>query len=235
MLKKSVLLLKSQKDEGANDKYEDLLKSNGFKVCQVKTLIFDFKNIDWLKDKLLNSEKYAGIVFSSPRCVQAVCLAIEDNREVMDNWQAKYNYVVGEATYSEALEKTGLRCKGKEAGNAANLAKIILQCKDQLEKPLLFPHGNLKTDTLKNELGKEGVDIEGVLVYETIPNPGIEAEIKRATNDFSNIQEYIVFFSPSGVYSSLKFLKDIKDFSNAKVGDMILKIFIFASKMCFCS
>nr|CAI5848935.1 unnamed protein product [Callosobruchus analis] len=221
ILGKSVLLLKSQKSDGARDKYEDLLKSNDFQVWQVKTLVFDFKNIDLFKERLLNSEHYSGLAFSSPRCVEAVSLAIGGNKDIMNKWKLKLNYVVGEETYREALEKTGLDCRGREAGNAINLSRIILECKDKLQKPLLFPHGNLKTDTLQHELGKDGVVIEGVLVYDTIANADIEAEICNATNNFTNIQEFIVFFSPSGVRSSLQFLRNIKEFSQAKVDNIM--------------
>nr|CAH7742659.1 unnamed protein product [Callosobruchus chinensis] len=226
ILKKSVLLLKSQKSDGAGDRYEDLLKSNGFQVWQVKTLVFDFKNIDLLKERLLNSEHYSGLAFSSPRCVEAVRLAIEGNENIMQKWESKLNYVVGEATYKDALEKTGLDCGGKEAGNAVNLSRIILQCRDKLQKPLLFPHGNLKTDALQHALAKEGVGIEGVLVYDTIANPDIEVEICNVTNNFANIQEFIIFFSPSGVKSSLQFLKNIKEFSQSKVDNIIIICFI---------
>ncbi|KAJ8935062.1 hypothetical protein NQ314_013035 [Rhamnusium bicolor] len=217
--RKCVLLLKTQKRDGSVDKYEDLLQSNGFEVKQVKTLVFDFKNMDILKEKLTRSIDYEGIILSSPRCVHAIYLALHNDERLIQNWQMKHNFVVGETTHMDALEKLQLDCNGKESGNAVNLSKVILENKSLYNKPFLFPHGNLKTDTLNLELGKEGLTIEGVLVYDTIANPNIEKEMKNVTDDFSSIPEYVVFFSPSGLHSSVNYLKKIPvDLDNVKIG-----------------
>lgn len=124
----SILLLKSQISEDGQDKYETLLKANNFEVRQVKTLVFRFKNVEDLKKKLKNSDRYSGILLSSPRCVQAVQMAFEDNH-YSEEWKTKHNFVVGEATYKVALEKLSLDCLGKDTGNAINLSKLILESK----------------------------------------------------------------------------------------------------------
>lgn len=124
IIKNSVLLLKSQVDE--SDKYAALLEANGYQVNQIKTLEFVFKNLNNLQEKLNNPDKYSGIALSSPRCVEAVCKAL-DGRKIDDSWKAKRNYVVGEATYEAALKLLELKCFGKESGNAVNLAKIIVE------------------------------------------------------------------------------------------------------------
>ncbi|KAJ8974765.1 hypothetical protein NQ317_008204 [Molorchus minor] len=162
---KSILLLKSQKSSSSSDKYEDILTSNDFKVKQVKTLVFDFKNINVLKENLKRS-----LIFSSPRCVHAVHLAVKHDEDIIKSWQRKHNFVVGEATYKDALDKLNLECEGKESGNASNLSKKIIESIENfyLKKPFLFPHGNLKTDTLNLELGKEGVKIVGVLYFSAL-------------------------------------------------------------------
>lgn len=129
ILSRSVLLLKSQHTDGPVDKYEDLLASNGFEVRQVKTLVFDFKNLTNLKEKLINSDAYQGIIFSSPRCVQAVHLAVENEKNIILPWRQKYNFVVGENTHTQASSRLDLECEGKESGNAANLSKVILESK----------------------------------------------------------------------------------------------------------
>ncbi|CAH1171135.1 unnamed protein product [Phaedon cochleariae] len=217
IIENSVLLLKTQATEGASDKYVDLLIRNNFEVRQVKTLVFQFKNIDALKHKLKNDGDYSGLIFSSPRCVHAVYLATNDTKSLIDSWQSKHNFAVGEATYKDALDKLSLECKGKESGNAVNLSKVIMEEKFIHQKPLLFPHGNLKTDTLSRELEKEGLKIEGVLVYDTITNPDICEEIKQVTDNFRAVPEYVVFFSPSGLHSSLEHLQNIPDFCYAKL------------------
>lgn len=54
-------------------------------------------------------------------------------------------------------------------------------------------------------------------MYDTISNPNIKTELEQVTNNSSDIQEYVVFFSPSGLKSSLDYLRVIPDFQNAKV------------------
>lgn len=84
-------------------------------------------------------------------------------------------------------------------------------------KPFLFPHGNLKTDTLSRELGHSGISMDDVLVYDTEANPDIEKEIAEVTDNYQNIPEYIVFFSPSGLTSCVDFLKKVPNFEDVKV------------------
>lgn len=96
------------------------------------------------------------------------------------------------------------------------MISLLLE-KKEYTKPFLFPHGNLKTDILSRELGQCGISMENVLVYETVANPDIEKEIVEVTDNYRNIPEYIVFFSPSGLTSSVNFLKMSPDFDNVKV------------------
>lgn len=127
ILENCVLLLKSQKGDNQNDKYENCMVESGFSVTQCKTLIFNFRNLGCLEEKLSRPSKYEGIIFSSPQCVQAIYLAVKNGHEdVWKQWHLKTNFVVGEATYKEALEKLQLDCKGKETGNAMNLSQFIL-------------------------------------------------------------------------------------------------------------
>lgn len=121
-----VLLLKSEKPNSTPDKYESLLTSHNFKVIQVKTLNFIYKNIHILKEKLLTPDKYEGIIFSSPRCVNSVSQALGKS-EIEALWGQKMNFTVGETTFQDSVEKLGVYCKGKESGNAKNLAQIIIK------------------------------------------------------------------------------------------------------------
>ncbi|XP_044271911.1 uroporphyrinogen-III synthase-like isoform X1 [Tribolium madens] len=205
LLKNTVLLLKS---DTMDDKYTNLLKATNFKVMIVKTLVFQYKNLEMLREKLLSVDNYSGILLSSPRCVSAVNQTLE-KKQIQELWGHKSNFTVGESTYKEAQDKLGVECQGKESGNAKNLSQIIIQNKTQFTKPFLFPHGNLKTDTLKLELGKENVLIEEVLVYDTLPNPDIGQELSECTNNFTDIPEFIIYFSPSGLHSSIKYLRKL--------------------------
>lgn len=129
ILRNSVLLLKSQKGDSQNDKYEILLLENGFSVTHCRTLIFEFKNVDQLGKYLKDESKYEGIIFSSPRCVQAIYLAVKDKQDMLNSWQSKHNFVVGEITYKDALDKLKLSCKGRETGNALKLSHVIVEGK----------------------------------------------------------------------------------------------------------
>ncbi|XP_045473579.1 uroporphyrinogen-III synthase-like [Harmonia axyridis] len=210
IIEKSVMLLKTQKGLVETDQYKKLLESHGLEVKQVNTLIFKFYNLNELSAKLKNHDDYSGILLSSPRCVEAVYSSLNE-KQLDPSWRTKNNYTVGEATHLAALQRLGIDCRGKESGNAKNLSEIILKENLGTAKPFLFPHGNLKTDTLKIELGKSNIDIEGVLVYDTLANPNIEEDFRIATNDFTEFPEYVVFFSPSGVRSSIKLFRKVPE------------------------
>lgn len=86
--------------------------------------------------------------------------------------------------------------------------------KDGFTKPFLFPHGNLKTDTLY----KQGLRLDETLVYETVANPCLEDDFASVTNGFAVVPEFVVFFSPSGVQSTLDCIKRVPvDWSLLKV------------------
>ncbi|KAI4461412.1 uroporphyrinogen iii synthase [Holotrichia oblita] len=122
--KKFVLLLKAQKND--EDEYEVILKDRGYIAQQIKTIDFNYVNLDKIKSKLLKPNNYSGIIFSSPRCVTAVKLALE-HENLSDNWKLKDNYVVGETTYKTALKQLNLNCLGKDTGNADVLSQIMLR------------------------------------------------------------------------------------------------------------
>ncbi|KAK9877272.1 hypothetical protein WA026_017663 [Henosepilachna vigintioctopunctata] len=206
ILENFVILLKAQRGLEESDSYEKLLNSHGYVVKQVNTLVFEFHDLSELKEKLESSKKYSGLLLSSPRCVEAVYFALNKNK-LESSWHGKHNYAVGEATHLVALKKLGINCRGKESGNAKNLSSIVAKENIGTDKPFLFPHGNLKTDTLKIELSKSNISIEGVLVYDTLSNPNIEEEFADVTEKFTLFPEYIIFFSPSGVRSSVEILR----------------------------
>nr|XP_022910499.1 uroporphyrinogen-III synthase-like [Onthophagus taurus] len=193
--KNLIFLLKSQSNDEKDDKYEIILRENGFQVIQVKTIDFKYKNLNLLENKLKCPNDYAGMILSSPRCVLAVKYACK----LPNEWKLKENYVVGEATYELALKELDVECGGKETGNADNLSIRLLNNSDKIAKRFLYPHGNLKMDILKNKLSKSSITLEEVEVYETVTNEHIEEDFGKVTESLNVFPEYIVFFSPSGL------------------------------------
>jgi uroporphyrinogen-III synthase len=94
----------------------------------VKTLTFQYKNLDILRQKLLNPDGFSGIILSSPRCVNAVSQALSKDK-LEELWNPKSNFTVGETTCKEAIAKLSIQCKGKWSGNAKNLSQLIIQSK----------------------------------------------------------------------------------------------------------
>ncbi|CAG9862648.1 unnamed protein product [Phyllotreta striolata] len=215
--KRKALLFKTQTEQ-SSDKYEALLQSNQIDATTVNTLVFDFVNLDLLAKNLQNFEDYSGIIFSSPRCVNAVYLACKQFNCDLSLWRQKNNFAVGTKTAQDSLDKLRIECKGADSGSAVNLAKEIIKEKTNYRKPFLYPHGSLKTDTLTAELEKENICLDGILVYHTKENPNIEEEMKKSTQNFQNIPEFLVFFSPSGVQATLSYLSHFTDSKVIAIG-----------------
>lgn len=213
----SVFLLKSEEANNINkSKYEELLISNNYTVITINTLIFNYVNLDNLFSCLKNPEEYSGIFFASPRCVNAVKLTLDNNFAELDcRWKKLNNYVVGVQTYDIAMEKLCLECNGKESGNANILADLILRGEPH-KKPLLAPHGNLKTNIFKERLLGH-TKLHELLVYETNESPSIETDFREAINKLAAVPNYIVFFSPSGVNATLNCLTQQKDYEQIKL------------------
>ncbi|XP_073969932.1 uroporphyrinogen-III synthase-like isoform X2 [Rhodnius prolixus] len=133
----------------------------------------------------------SGIIFSSPRCVKAVSMAADD----ITKWENHRIFVVGEKTGKLVETDLGLRTEGGSSGNAKALAEYIL--KQDINKPLLLPCGNLSRETLSKTLNDGGIKFDRIVVYTTITNPNVESNIKEV---FDKLKiRYILYFSPSAV------------------------------------
>ena len=210
--KKTILLLKGGEAEKSSkdNEYEKELQNVGLNVTQIPVLAFIFINQDVLRQCLIRDyEDYEGIVFTSPRAVEAVNQVM--NKEAKESWSRRQQrqqgghksvYVVGETTASKVHQLLGWQSLGSEAGNASNLAEIIAKC----EKPgskLLFPCGNLKRNELENGLRQASIGLHSVISYETQPREDLSSIIENM-----NCQvDYVAFFSPSGVKAALPLLR----------------------------
>ncbi|XP_072523939.1 uroporphyrinogen-III synthase isoform X2 [Salminus brasiliensis] len=163
--------------------------------------------------KLFQPEKHGGLIFTSPRAVEAVkmCLESSTRREewgaVKDTWNRKSVYVVGKATAS-LVEALGLNPFGEDSGTAEVLSRLIIDREGPETLPLLFPCGSLKREVLPTALRRNEIPLETLTVYQTSEHPDLE---KNITHYFTNqgMPASIAFFSPSGVKFCLDTLKSL--------------------------
>ena len=215
--KGTVLLFRAPKD-GENDLYEAELKAKGFQPFNVQVLDFNFINLDQLYESLTKNNNYSGILLTSPRAVEACALAFQkvaSSEEKRNEFFKLKSYCVGPNTKQQA-SKIGFIPADCEAGNADKLAKYIIENNSNSIKPLLYPCGNLRRDTLSEKLRTEGFSLEEIVVYETVKSKTVEANVEKLV-ELHGEPKYIVYFSPSGVqYTTQLFEKGIlqKDNTN---------------------
>ncbi|XP_053306924.1 uroporphyrinogen-III synthase isoform X2 [Spea bombifrons] len=209
-----VLLLKDPKtNDLSSDPYVKELSSHGFQTRLIPVLSFKFVSLEILFEKLSQPENYDGLIFTSPRAVDAVKLCLEKptNKEAWEQclkgkWNSKRVYVVGKATAALVAE-IGLVSEGEESGNAEKLADHICS-RPVHSRPILFPCGSLKREVLPKKLKEKNVPLETLTVYQTAPHPELQASL---TDYFTKegIPENVVFFSPSGVKFCLQFIQEL--------------------------
>ncbi|KAI5946086.1 Uroporphyrinogen-III synthase [Manis javanica] len=209
-----VLLLKDAKeDDCGQDPYIREFGLYGLEATLIPVLSFEFLSLPSFSEKLSHPEGYGGLIFTSPRAVEAVelCLEKDNKTEVWKNslkekWNAKSVYVVGNATAS-LVNKVGLDTEGENCGNAEKLAKYICS-RESPALPLLFPCGTLKGETLPKMLKDKGIPMESITVYQKIPHPGIQVNLNSYYSK-QGIPASITFFSPSGLAYSLKHIQEL--------------------------
>ncbi|CRK97802.1 CLUMA_CG011181, isoform A [Clunio marinus] len=227
-----IVIFKSESN--GPDKFSKELRKENFEVLSVSCISFEFKNMNSLRTRLNDAENYSGIIFTSPRTVQAVQQAIHEEPNIINKWKNKINYSVGEATGQLANEKLHLETRGQQSGNARNLAKVIIEEKYEAMKPFIFPSGNLKQDILESLLNEANINVENVEVYETIEHPELDNSIEKLKDVNAN---FLVFFSPSGIKFSLQHLIkhriDLENFKIIAIGPSTEKALIQMGVQCY--
>ncbi|XP_010736796.1 uroporphyrinogen-III synthase isoform X1 [Larimichthys crocea] len=200
-----VLLLKEPRDgESGPDPYIKELASYGHKATLIPVLTFKFVSLNTLSDTLFRPEKYGGLVFTSPRAVDAVKMCLEDEKIrkewdniVKDKWNTKSVYVVGKTT-AALVKNLGLNPLGEDTGTAEVLSRVIIEREDTNIPPLFFPCGSIKREVLPTALRDNGVPLETLTVYQTVEHPDLEKNLKNYFTE-QGTPASIAFFSPSGV------------------------------------
>lgn len=181
----TVYLLRSASDP---DPYLAAFVEAGMKATCVPVLRFTFPHQDALRRRLRAVDRYAGLVVTSPRAVQAMQKAWRDDDALHARWQDKPAYAVGPKTAS-VLGAEGLHPVGAGSGSAAALASVIAN--KNPGGPLLFLSGNRRRDTLPSELADAGIAFDEQVVYRTHTRTDIRLPGAQAG-------DWLVFFSPSG-------------------------------------
>ncbi|XP_070289366.1 uroporphyrinogen-III synthase isoform X3 [Myotis yumanensis] len=181
-----VLLLKDAKEERGQDPYVRELGLRGLEATLIPVLSFEFLSLPTFWEKLSRPEGYGGLIFTSPRAVEAVELSLEQDgksevwrKSLRETWSAKPVYVVGNATAS-LVKKLGLEAEGESSGNAEKLAECICS----------------------------RIPMESIIVYRKIPHPGIQVNLDSYYSK-QGIPASIAFFSPSGLTYSLEHIREL--------------------------
>ncbi|XP_037996609.1 uroporphyrinogen-III synthase isoform X2 [Motacilla alba alba] len=193
-----VLLLKDPKDKDSGpDPYIKELGSYSLEATLIPVLSFEFTSLDSLFGKLSHPECYGGLVFTSPRALEAIkiCLKEKSKKEV---------------------EEIGLVPQGEKAGNAEKLAEYICSREKPNSSALLFPCGALKREVLPTVLREKGIPLESLTVYQTAQHPDLQESLSSYFSQ-QGIPASVVFFSPSGVKFCLQHIQKLS-------GDLIDRV-----------
>ncbi len=136
-----------------------------------------------IENALLQS---ATVVFTSVNAVEAVAAELEGQQP---DWNI---YCTGAATRELAKEYFGGHAVAGAAPNAAELAELIAG--ESITDEVIFFCGDQRRDELPSVLKEHGIDINEIVVYQTI-------ELPHKINKF---YYGILFFSPSAVRSFFK-------------------------------
>ncbi|XP_069755808.1 uroporphyrinogen-III synthase [Narcine bancroftii] len=212
----NVLLLKDAKEGDLGpDPYVQEFASHGLQATLIPVLSFEFISRQDLSEKLALPEAYSGLIFTSPRAVNAVKLCLGEkvlgeawcNHSLRERWNEKSVYVVGRST-ANLVNEIGLATQGEESGNAEKLAEYICIKESSNFLPLLFPCGTLKRETLPRILKENNVPLETITVYQTSQHPSFQQVISDYFSE-QGIPASITFFSPSGVRFCLKTIQNL--------------------------
>ncbi|KAF9422399.1 hypothetical protein HW555_001989 [Spodoptera exigua] len=183
---KKVVLFKSESE----DYVKAFLECN-YRTVFVEPLQFEFTNKQELTERLL--QDYTGIIFTSPRAIEAVSKCWDPTRFVI--WNTKKVYTVGDSSCHKIKLLLGLEASGMSSGNAENLAKQIVQ-ENAASSRFLFPCGNLRSEVLPTILQLSSITVDALTVYETTENKNLKADLIELNEADSPC--CMVFFSPSG-------------------------------------
>jgi uroporphyrinogen-III synthase len=138
------------------------------------------------------SLQIATVVFTSGRAVEVVAAELD---ELQPEWEI---FCLGNSTGELVRKYFGTENIAGSADNAVDLAEVIVNSSDASE--VIFFCGDQRRPELPDQLLQKGIEVEEIVVYQTISIPH---KLKRK-------YDAVLFFSPSAVNSFFKLNKGMK-------------------------
>lgn len=195
-MRNTVLLLRSGDESSENIPgqeafcaWEKALNQSGFDTQTLPVLTFEYTEQDALYKSLKYPDRYTGLIFTSPRAVEAFGRAFPGTGIGKTGWENKVLFAVGPRT-AAAIRSLGYEPEGESTGSAEQLAAYIL--KQHTGGTLLFLCGDRRRDVLPSLLREAGVRTEEIVAYRTCLRT-----LRAWPGDKK--PDWVVFFSPSGL------------------------------------
>ncbi|KAF5375368.1 hypothetical protein D9615_007924 [Tricholomella constricta] len=192
----NALLLRAP-SSGQDDRYETTFNEAGYHALSVPVLETISTNIPTLREILKAgpaAEKFEGVVLTSARSCEAWKTVVGDLVRVppvegKGSWSAVPFYVVGQGTAAALTEVhqtygqtpyTPEDIRGESSGTGERLAQFIRDQPQGKPKKLLYLTGDKNRDTVPTILGKAGIDLRALKVYETQGSHTFERDLEDA-------------------------------------------------------
>lgn len=138
-----------------------------------------------------------GLILTSPRTIDAISLAVNEDTSILQHWEKLTAYCVGPTTESLAQNQLNLQhCTGSQSGNSKLLTETIIRNMKKDSKPLLYPHSEIARDTIASVLCDNEILIHKLVVYKTLESETLGQDLMEILEKSPGI---FVFFSASTV------------------------------------
>jgi uroporphyrinogen-III synthase len=124
------------------------------------------------------------VVFTSMNAVEAVTTALDG---MVPEWRI---YCMGQRTQELVVEYFGKNAVAGTASSASLLADEITNAEEEIDSVIFFC-GNIRRNELPLQLQANGIEVQEIVVYETITRP------HQLTEEYDGV----LFFSPSAADS----------------------------------